>query len=71
MQIRPEDDAGSALRPTNSTGRGRRFPSMKRVLLISFLALAVLLLALGAWTVQGARWALTGSRHPRRRLAPA
>ncbi|HET9507345.1 MAG TPA: hypothetical protein VFY02_00700 [Gaiellaceae bacterium] len=44
---------------------------MKRVLLISFLALAVLLLALGAWTVQGARWALTGSRHPRRRLAPA
>jgi hypothetical protein len=44
---------------------------MKRVLLISFLALAVLLLALGAWTVQGTRWALTGSRHPRRRLAPA
>lgn len=54
-----------------TAGQERRFPAMKRLLLISLLALAVLVLALGAWTVQGARWALTGSRRPRRRLAPA
>jgi hypothetical protein len=44
---------------------------MKRLLVISLLALAVLLLALGAWAVQGVRWTLTGSRRPRGRLAAA
>jgi hypothetical protein len=44
---------------------------MKRLVLISALAFALLLLAVGAWTVQGVRWVLTGSSRPRRRLATA
>jgi hypothetical protein len=44
---------------------------MKRLILIVALAFALLLLAVGAWTVQGARWVLTGSSRPRRRLATA
>jgi hypothetical protein len=43
---------------------------MKRVVLISLLAIGLLLLALGGWTVQGARWALGGGRR-RERLATA
>jgi hypothetical protein len=35
------------------------------------LALGLVLLALAAWTVQGVRWAVTGSRARRPRLAPA
>jgi hypothetical protein len=41
---------------------------MKRQLLILVLALGLLVLAVGGWTVQGARWALTGGTR-RRRLA--
>jgi hypothetical protein len=41
---------------------------MRRRLLFTALALALLLLALLGWTVEGIRWATTGSR---RRLAPA
>ncbi len=44
---------------------------MNRWLLICILALGLLLLALGAWAVQGVRWTLTGSRHRRGRLATA
>jgi hypothetical protein len=33
---------------------------MKRNLFISVVVLAVLVLALGGWTVRGARWALAG-----------
>jgi hypothetical protein len=33
---------------------------MKRNLFISVIVLAVLVLALGGWTVRGARWALAG-----------
>jgi len=35
---------------------------MKRRLLISVLALAVILIAAGGWTVDGARWALGTAR---------
>jgi uncharacterized membrane protein len=53
-------------------GRRRRtVEPMNRWLLICFLALGLLLLALGAWAVQGVRWTLTGSRHRRGRLSPA
>jgi hypothetical protein len=38
---------------------------MKRSLLIFFLALGLLLLALGGWAVQGVRWAFTGSSSDR------
>ncbi len=41
---------------------------MKRTFLILLLALGLLLLALGGWAVQGARWALTGGAR-RGRLA--
>jgi hypothetical protein len=34
-------------------------------------ALALVLLAVAAWMVEGARWALTGSRTRRPRLAAA
>jgi hypothetical protein len=44
---------------------------MNRWLAICLLAFGLLLLALGAWAVQGVRWTLTGSRHRRERLAPA
>jgi hypothetical protein len=33
---------------------------MKRNVFISVIVLAVLVLALGGWTVRGARWALAG-----------
>ena len=33
---------------------------MKRNMFISAIVLAVLVLALGGWTVRGARWALAG-----------
>ena len=33
---------------------------MKRNLFIGAIVLAVLMLALGGWTVRGARWALAG-----------
>jgi hypothetical protein len=41
---------------------------MKRRVLFVFVALAVIILAVGGWTVEGARWMVTGSR---RRLQPA
>ena len=44
--------------------------SMKRVVLISLLALGLLLLAVGGWAVEGLRWALGGGRR-RARLATA
>jgi hypothetical protein len=33
---------------------------MKRNMFISVIVLAVLVLAVGGWTVRGARWALAG-----------
>jgi hypothetical protein len=33
---------------------------MKRNMFLSVIVLAVLVLALGGWTVRGARWALAG-----------
>ena len=44
---------------------------MKGLLLVFAIALGQLLLALGAWAVQGVRWALTGSSRRRRGLATA
>jgi hypothetical protein len=41
-----------------------------RAYLLAF-ALGLVLLAVAAWTVEGARWALTGSRTRRPRLAAA
>jgi hypothetical protein len=43
---------------------------MKRRFWIVTIAFALLILALLGWTVEGVRWATTGSRH-RRRLSPA
>lgn len=42
---------------------------MKTRIYITLIALALLLVALGGWTVEAARWLATGSRRPR--LAPA
>jgi hypothetical protein len=44
---------------------------MKRTLLIALLALGLILLAVGAWTVQGIRWTLRGGRNRRERLVTA
>jgi hypothetical protein len=41
-----------------------------RAYLLAF-ALGLVLLAVAGWTVEGARWALTGSRSRRPRLAAA
>jgi hypothetical protein len=49
---------------------GRRsVRAVSRILLLLLVGLVLVLLAVGAWTVQAARWALTGSR--RNRPAPA
>ena len=44
---------------------------MKRTFLLAFLALGLILLAVGGWTVQGIRWTLRGGRNRRERLATA
>jgi len=44
---------------------------MKRRFWIITIALALLLLALLGWTMDGMRWALSGSRQRRPRLTPA
>jgi hypothetical protein len=50
---------------------GRNLRLMKaRAYLIVFL-LGLVLLAIAAWAVEGVRWALTGSRERRPRLATA
>jgi hypothetical protein len=38
---------------------------MKRRLLFVVIAAGLVILAVGGWTVEGARWALTGSRRRR------
>ena len=40
---------------------------MRRGVLYTTLAFAILLLAVAGWTLQGVRWTLTGSRHALRR----
>ena len=52
-------------------GRRPKLIDMKRMLLITLLAVGLVTLALLGWAVQGVRWTLTGSRRPRTRLAPA
>jgi hypothetical protein len=49
----------------------RSFDAMKRTLLIALLAVGLIVLALGGWTVQGIRWTLRGGRDRRERLATA
>ncbi|HWG55445.1 MAG TPA: hypothetical protein VNT58_02860 [Gaiellaceae bacterium] len=44
---------------------------MNRSLLLVLVAIGLLLLALCAWGVQGARRAVTGSRHRRGRVVAA
>jgi hypothetical protein len=44
---------------------------MKRRFWILSIALALILLALLGWTVEGIRWATTGSRRRRPALSPA
>ena len=48
---------------------GRRFDCMKRSPLLLVLALVLVVLALGGWAVDGVRWALSGPRRARGRLA--
>jgi hypothetical protein len=42
---------------------------MKRRFLLAGLALAILVLALGGWTVRGIRWTLAAPRQPRAKTA--
>ena len=42
------------------SGPGRTLTSMKKRLLFLLFVTGLLVLALGGWTVQGARWAVTG-----------
>jgi hypothetical protein len=44
---------------------------MQRMVVILLIALGLLVLAAAAWTLEGLRWALTGSRHRRPRPATA
>jgi hypothetical protein len=43
-------------------GRAHSLDDMKNRLLILLLFTGLILLALGGWTVQGLRWAVTGGR---------
>ena len=45
-----------------SADRARSLGDMKNRLLFLLLVTGLLLLALGGWTVQGLRWAVTGGR---------
>jgi hypothetical protein len=45
--------------------------TMKRRLYFTLFAVALLVLALLGWTVEGLRWAFTGNRRPARRPQPA
>ena len=58
-------------RPMPPSRRRRSVLSMKRTLLIALLALGLILLAVGGWTIQGIRWALGDRRNRRERLATA
>jgi hypothetical protein len=44
---------------------------MQRMFVILLIALGLLVLAAAAWTLQGVRWAVTGSRRRRPRAATA
>jgi hypothetical protein len=44
---------------------------MNRLLLLALVALVLLLLAVGAWTLQGLRWALRSPMRQRPRAAAA
>jgi hypothetical protein len=70
-KIRREDDSESASRPMPPSRPRRSVHVMKRTLLIALLALGLILLAVGGWTVQGLRWVLGGGRNRRERLATA
>ena len=70
-KIRRKDDLESAERPTTPSPRRRSVLFMKRTLLIALLAVGLIVLALGGWTVQGIRWTLRGGRNRRERLATA
>jgi hypothetical protein len=63
-KIRREDDAGSSLRPMEDKAPSHSLVGMKRRALFFSLGLALLLLAVGGWLVQGLR-------YPPRRLAAA
>jgi hypothetical protein len=44
---------------------------MKRTFLIALIALGLIVLAVGGWTVQGIRWTFRGRRNRRERFATA
>jgi hypothetical protein len=56
----PEDDDGSSDPPMCARGRARSLDQMKKRLLFLLLVTGLLVLALGGWTVQGLRWAVSG-----------
>jgi hypothetical protein len=66
-----EDETESPSRPTFCGVPGLSLTHMKRTLLLILLALGLILLAAGAWAVQGLRWAFGGGRDRRERLATA
>lgn len=68
-EIVRSDDARSLSRPTTREAGRRSLRSMQLKLWIIVIGLALLLLALGGWAVDGLRWALRGG--PVRRLATA
>jgi hypothetical protein len=54
-KIRLEDERESSARPMEDAGRIRSLVVMKRRLLFTVLAVALLVLAVGGWLVQGIR----------------
>ena len=58
--IIPEDDPGSSAAPMYHADADRTLTSMKKRLLFLLFVTGLLVLALGGWTVQGVRWAVTG-----------
>jgi hypothetical protein len=56
-------DPGSSERPMAPPGRGRSVALMKRRLIFFLLVTGLLLLALGGWTIQGLRFAVSGRRR--------
>jgi hypothetical protein len=64
-KINRKDDAGSSLRPMSTAAPPPSVTGMKRRALFIFLALALLVLAVGGWLVQGLRY------PPRLRVAAA
>ena len=59
-ELIPQEDAGSSRAPMSPADGARSVGDMKRRLFFLLVVTGLLVLAIGGWTVQGLRWAVTG-----------